>query len=111
MRSTPLKALMPRSTLPLVLLVLSGCVSAPPIVSTPGACAQLLPDEWRKPVAGAPLPQGDTVGDWVAFGDSQTAQLDKANDHTLSAISIVERCEARDAAAVKRSRPKFLGIF
>ena len=101
----------PRSILLLAILALPACVSAPPIVSTPSACAQLLPDEWRKPVAGAPLPAGDTVGDWIAFGDSQTAQLDKANDHTLSAIGIVERCEARDAAAVKRSKPKFLGIF
>ena len=111
MRFTLPKALTPKSIPLLAMLALPGCVSAPPIVSTPSACAKLLPDEWRKPVAGAPLPAGDAVGDWIAFGDSQTAQLDKANDHTLSAIGIVERCEARDAAAVKKSRAKFLGLF
>jgi hypothetical protein len=52
-------------------------------------------------VPGAPLPDGDTVGDWIAFGDAQTGQLDKANDRTVTAIGIVERCEARDRAAIE----------
>ena len=80
-------------------------------MATPSACSSLLPDEWRKGVAGAPLPAGETVGDWIAFGDAQTAQLDKANDRYGAAVGIVSRCEARDAAAVKRTRPKMLGIF
>lgn len=78
---------------------------------TRSACASLLPSDWLKPVPGAPLPDGDTVGDWQAFADAQTGQLDKANDRTVSAIGIIERCEARDAAAVKKSRPKVLGVF
>lgn len=57
------------------------------------------------------MPDGGTVGEWIAFADAQTGQLDKANGRTADAIGIVERCEARDAAAVKRARPKFLGIF
>lgn len=61
---------------------------------------------------GAPLPpQPASVGDWVAFGDAQTGQLDKANGRIADAIGIVERCEARDAKAVKRARPKLLGLF
>lgn len=76
------------------------------------ACSSLLPDEWRLGVAGADLPAGDTVGDWVAFADAQTGKLDQANDRTRSAIGIVERCEVRDAAAVKQAtRRRFLGIF
>ena len=59
----------------------------------------------------APLPDGETVGDWIAFGDAQTGQLDKANDRYRSGVGIIERCEARDREAVKRSRPKFLGVF
>nr|WP_299914389.1 hypothetical protein [Sphingomonas bacterium] len=51
------------------------------------------------------------MGDWIKFGDAQTGQLDKANDHYVSGVGIVQRCEARDAAAVKKARPKFLGIF
>ncbi|WP_298164608.1 hypothetical protein [Novosphingobium sp.] len=49
----------------------------------------------------------DTVANWVSFGDQQTGQLDKANDRAISAIGIIERCEARDQAAVKRSRRLF----
>ncbi|MDE8654761.1 hypothetical protein [Novosphingobium album (ex Liu et al. 2023)] len=60
---------------------------------------------------GAPLPGGETVGDWIAFSDAQTAQLDKSNDRYGAAVGIVERCEARDREAVRRSRPRFLGIF
>lgn len=99
-------------------LALTACAGAPPIVAPSSACSALLPEAWRKPIPGAPLPGsggsgGDTVGDWIQFGDAQTGQLDKANDRTVSAIGIVERCEARDAEAVKRARRKsrFLGIF
>jgi len=80
-------------------------------VSVPNACSTLLPSEWREGVPGAEFPQGLTVGDWMTFADAQTAQLDKANDRARSAIGIVERCEERDRAAVKKARPKFLGIF
>jgi hypothetical protein len=62
-------------------------------------------------VPGAPLPDGQTVGDWIAFGDAQTAQLDKANDRYTAGVGIISRCEARDAAAVKHAKPKFLGVF
>jgi hypothetical protein len=47
------------------------------------------------------------VADWVSFADQQTGQLDKANERTLAAIGIVERCEARDRDAVKRTRRLF----
>ncbi|WP_164513683.1 hypothetical protein [Sphingomonas koreensis] len=50
------------------------------------------------------------MGEWIAFSDAQTAQLDKANGRTADAIGIVERCEARDAEALKRARPKVLGF-
>jgi hypothetical protein len=97
--------------LPLTLLLASGCVGAPSIVSAPSACSTLLPAEWRAGVPGADLPDGSTVGEWIAFADAQTGQLDKANDRTAAAIGIVERCEDRDREAVKRSRRKFLGLF
>lgn len=81
---------------------------------TPSAagCSGLIPPEWRSGVDGAELPDGDQVGDWIAFGDAQTARLDQANGRTRDAIGIVERCEVRDAAAVARAtRRRFLGIF
>jgi len=51
-------------------------------------------------VPGAPLPEGDTVGEWVAFADAQTGQLDKANDRIIVSIGIIERCEARNRDAI-----------
>jgi hypothetical protein len=58
------------------------------------------------------MPEADTVADWISFADQQTGQLDKANDRALAAIGIIERCEARDQAAVKRARRgRFLGLF
>ena len=71
-------------------------------------CAALLPDEWRAGVAPEVLPEGLTVGDWVVFGDAQTGKLDEANGRTRDAIGIVERCETRDGAAVKRARRGWL---
>lgn len=62
-------------------------------------------------MTGADLPSGNTVGDWIAYADAQTGQLDKANDRYRAAVGIVSRCEARDAAAVKAARPRFLGLF
>jgi hypothetical protein len=62
-------------------------------------------------VPGADLPAGNTVADWVAFGDAQTGQLDKANGRTTDSLAIIGRCEARDLAAVKHAKRKILGIF
>ena len=94
--------------------MLPGCglfVAEPPIVAAPSACSSLLPPEWREGVAGADFPLTSTIGDWIAFADAQTGQLDKANDRTSAAIGIIERCEERDRAAIKRARPKVLGVF
>lgn len=93
------------------MLALTGCVGAPRIVAAPGACSALLPTEWREPLPGATLPDGNTVGDWIQFADTQTGQLDKANDRTTSAIGIVERCEARDAAAIAAARRPWWRIW
>jgi hypothetical protein len=95
----------------ILVLSVSACVT-PTVTTTPTSCSALLPSEWRQGVAGAELPVGDTVGDWIQFGDAQTSRLDIANDHTKSAIGIVERCESRDKQAVERAtRRRFLGIF
>lgn len=84
-------------------------------MASQSACSSLLPSEWREGVPGADLPGsgpgGATVGDWIAYADAQTGQLDKANDRTKAAIGIVERCEERDRAAVKKARRKVLGLF
>ncbi len=93
------------SLLPLfAMLVLPACVSGPRIVTVQtGGCAALLPQEWRKPVSAPALDNGgETIGDWVSYADAVTGKLDVANDRTVSAIGIVERCEKRDALAIKK---------
>jgi hypothetical protein len=105
-----LKARMLRSIPLLAMLGLGACVGGPPIVTASVvACSTLLPPEWRRGVDPAPLPSGETVGDWIAFGDAQTARLDAANGRTRDAIGVVERCEARDASAVARASRGFFG--
>jgi len=92
-------------------LLLCGCITGGPIVAASGACSTLIPDSWRLGVEGADLPAGMTIGDWIAFADAQTGRLDVANGRTIDSLAIIERCEARDAAAVRASRPKVLGLF
>lgn len=91
-------------------LTLAAC-AGPTVLSTPNSCTTLIPVEWKQGVAGAELPSGDTVGDWVAFADAQTGKLDQANGRTRDAIGIIERCEARDAAAVKKATSFWARIF
>jgi hypothetical protein len=92
-------------------LAVSGCVSAGPILAETGSCSDYIPVAWRLPVPGADLPAGDTVGDWIVFGDQQTAQLDKSNGRLADTLHIVGECERRSKEAVRRSRPRFLGLF
>lgn len=92
------------------LVALSGC-AAPTVMSTPNNCSSLIPPGWRTGVPGADLPAGDTVGDWIAFGDAQTGKLDQANGRTVDSIGIIERCEARDAAAVRKATSFWARIF
>ena len=49
------------------------------------------------------MPAADaTAGDlWTAF-DGQTGRLDTANTNRQAVLEVIEGCEARDAATVKR---------
>lgn len=69
-------------------------------------CSKLIPETWLAGVPGADFPQGQTVGDWERFGDAQTGQLDKANDHLKSSVSIMEKCEVQQDAALATLKPK-----
>ena len=78
---------------------LSACT--PPItIATPAAaCSTLIPSSLRDKTPGAPMPSAATAGAWEAFAVQQTGQLDKSNADRAASIEIVEKCEARDAAA------------
>jgi hypothetical protein len=88
---------------------LTACAGTPVVTTASASCAALLPTSWREGVPPPPLPDGDTVGDWVSFGDQAIGKLDVANGRTRDAIDIVTKCEARDAAAVKRATRSWLG--
>lgn len=76
----------------------------------PAPCSTLIPSSLREKTPGAPVPQRPEMGEWVAFGSSQTAQLSKANTDKAASIEIVEKCEARDReareATLKKKRLK-----
>lgn len=87
--------------------LLCGCQT---IVTTPPAdCSDYIPTAWREPVAGAPLPDGDTVQDWQKFGVAQTGRLSKSNGRTADVLHIFGTCEAKANKA--RPRKKVLGLF
>jgi hypothetical protein len=90
-------------------LLLGACAGTPVVTTASASCAALLPTSWRDGVPPPPLPDGDTVGDWVSFGDQAIGKLDVANGRTRDAIDIVTKCEARDAAAVKRATRSWIG--
>jgi hypothetical protein len=56
----------------------------------------------RSDVAGADLPAGNTLGDWVSFGDDQTGRLEAANGRRAAVVEIVDGCQAEQARLTKR---------
>ena len=88
--------------LALAILPLTAC-AGPTVLSTPNSCASLVPSAWNAGVAAPALPNDDTVGAWVEFGDAAIGKLDVANGRYRDAREIQAKCEARDKAAVKRA--------
>jgi hypothetical protein len=108
-----------------LMLAVAGCVGSPVIVATPSACSTLLPAEWEQGVGHAASPDAapakptdqpgllawtlNELKKWTGFAVEEAAHVDQADGRTKDAIGIVERCEARDAAAVKKSTRGFFG--
>ena len=68
----------------------------------------LVPNEWVETgVEGADPPTEPVVGQWVAFGDAQTANLDKANGRTRDSVGIIRKCEKRDREALRQITKKW----
>jgi hypothetical protein len=68
-------------------------------------CGDLIPDRYRQPVQGAPLPQA-TVGSLSSALDAQTARLDQANGRTQDVIAIVAVCDTHNAAIKAALTPR-----
>lgn len=76
-----------------------------------------MPIEWLEGVPAAILPVSGKLPDghddarpWQTGFVAQTGQLEIANSRMVDAMGIIRRCEARDAAAVKRTRSIFRGL-
>ncbi len=84
--------------------------TAPTVTSQNVSCISLIPDSWQKGIEGVDWPgEAATAADvWVAL-DRQTGKLDQANDRTVDALSIIQRCERRDFEAVRRSTKSWIG--
>jgi hypothetical protein len=41
---------------------------------------------------------------WIGFGLAEAGKVEIANGRTRDTLTIISRCEARNAAAVKKSR-------
>jgi hypothetical protein len=68
-------------------------------------------------VAHAPPParESDPLAQlkaWIGFATAEAANVERANGRTKDALGIVQRCEQRDAQAVKAAtRHRVLGLF
>ncbi len=79
------------------------------MIAHPASCAAILPQSWKEGVSAPEFSgSGNQVGDWISYADAVTGKLDVANDRTVSAIGIVERCEKRDSEAVRRSTKSWI---
>lgn len=114
MRSTKLLLAIPTM---LLTVPLAGCAHIA-IQANASPCSALLPNSWLDGVAPVDMPQSAKLPDghddarpWQAGFLGQTGQLEVANGRYVDAVGIVGRCEARDAAAVKKAKPRFLGVF
>lgn len=114
MRST---RLLPATAMLLLSAPLAGCGHTV-IQAGASPCSALLPSEWLDGVPPAALPDSAKLADghddarpWQKGFIEQTGQLEAANGRYADAVGIVARCEARDAAALKRAQPRVLGLF
>lgn len=100
-QSSKLSAGVPRILVtPLVgLTMVAGCSPAPIISTPPAACSRMLPEAWRTPIEGTPIPDTgkmdlDAAKAWAQAYVSESGKLEIANGRVVDAIGIFERCEA-----------------
>lgn len=72
-----------------------------------------MPASLLKDVKGWPLPAGDTVQEWQAFGVGESGQRVQANERGTAVLEIVTACELREAEIYQAltKRKKVLGLF
>jgi hypothetical protein len=109
MPSAPRLGLRLPSILILSGLLVSGCVTTPPmpVIQAALKCGPLVPQSYRAPVPPVPLLRHDAdAGDALTALDGQTAALDRANGRTADVIAIVDTCDKRSAEVFEALKPK-----
>ncbi len=81
-------------------LLLSGCNTA--VISGALNCSAMIGQTLRTDVDGAPLPDENQIGDWVAFGDAQTQKLDDANGRRRAVVETVDLCHAEQERLTRK---------
>jgi hypothetical protein len=61
-----------------------------------------LEDDLAHQIEAAPLPEGDSQGEWVANVDAQIGRLDTANRNGAAGLNVIAKCEERDKKAAER---------
>lgn len=75
-------------------------------------CSRLAEPILSKPTPHAVLgSSGDELLDYQLFAPAESAQLNKANDDKLTALTIIQRCEERDQAVIDRMNRRFVGLL
>lgn len=90
-------------------LCVGGCAGTVSTVTIQTAlkCGPMIPESYRKPVPGVPLPpKAASVGQIGDALDGQTRNLDTANGRTADVIAITEACDARSAEVAEQLKPK-----
>lgn len=60
-------------------------------------CASLIGPTLRAETEAAALPEENTIGGWVSFGDAQTGRLEVAEAKRKAVIEITDGCQAAQA--------------
>lgn len=69
-------------------------------------CGPLIGASLRADVAPVDLPEGETVGEWIAALDGQTGKLDQANANRRAVVEITDACDRQRASVVEAMRPR-----
>jgi len=99
------------------MLAVTGCAGSIVVRADATPCTALVPGGLRDDVPDQPEPPAGVsdplaaLKDWIGFGVQERADKRAEQTRKTAIVELIDRCEARDRAALKAARPKFLGII
>lgn len=94
---------------PLAGILLSGCVTSPPVYGDIPECHRLIPDSLKSDVPGFPIPDSEEAEAWMQAFIGQTGQLEKANERPDAIDHIYKTCLDLHRNALEKSKRGFFG--